>query len=105
MAVAADFGPFIVSVSNMFYRSSKESIAFVNLRPVVPGHVLIILKCVVAQMADMTKKEYIDMWQAVRCVQKILQKHYTNCTAFNIGVQDGKGSVQSVPYVHVHILP
>jgi bis(5'-adenosyl)-triphosphatase len=55
-------------------------------------------------MEDLTAEEYQDMWESVRVVQKMLQKQY-QASAFNVAVQDGRAAGQSVPHVHVHILP
>jgi bis(5'-adenosyl)-triphosphatase len=48
----------------------------------------------------------------VRNVQEMLQHHFgdkqdgsSNSMAFNVAVQDGRAAGQSVPHVHVHILP
>ena len=57
-----------------------------------------------AKLSQLTPTEYVDLWQAVLVVQSILREHYS-CTAFNVAVQDGKAAGQSVPHVHVHILP
>lgn len=35
----------------------------------------------------------------------MLQSHYSNAGGFNIAVQDGECAGQSVPHVHVHVLP
>lgn len=48
--------------------------------------------------------EHDDLWRSVRSVQSALKRQY-NCDAFNVAVQDGVGAGQSVPHVHVHILP
>ena len=50
-------------------------------------------------------EEYTDLWLLVRRVQTVLQKAYPTTTAFNVAVQDGPAAGQSVPHVHVHILP
>lgn len=97
------FGKFLISSSHIFYRSPLSA-AFVNLRPIVPGHVLIVPKRIVARMEDLTNDEYVDMWQSVRDIQSMLKKHY-QATGFNVAVQDGRSAGQSVPHVHVHILP
>lgn len=97
------FGKFLISSSHVFYRSPLSA-AFVNLRPIVPGHVLVVPKRIVARMEDLMNDEYVDMWQSVRTVQNMLKKHY-EATGFNVAVQDGKSAGQSVPHVHVHILP
>jgi bis(5'-adenosyl)-triphosphatase len=122
----AYFGKFIIPAASIFYRSPSElSIAFVNLRPIVPGHVLVMSARSVARLEDLTDEEHDDMWRTVRVVQGILKKQYTDeattCAAttdsdkttsssasslsFNVAVQDGRAAGQSVPHVHVHILP
>jgi len=99
------FGKFLIPQTSIFCRSKLGSTAFVNLRPIVPGHVLVMPKRIVPHLNDLTEDEYIDMWLLVRRVQSVLKDAYTNTTAFNVAVQDGKDAGQSVPHVHVHILP
>lgn len=60
---------------------------------------------IVATMEELTEDEYLDMWKSVRTVQRILKQHYSDTTAFNVAIQDGRAAGQSVPHVHVHILP
>eukprot|EP00560_Eucampia_antarctica_P001767 CAMPEP_0197837476 /NCGR_PEP_ID=MMETSP1437-20131217/32252_1 /TAXON_ID=49252 ORGANISM="Eucampia antarctica, Strain CCMP1452" /NCGR_SAMPLE_ID=MMETSP1437 /ASSEMBLY_ACC=CAM_ASM_001096 /LENGTH=206 /DNA_ID=CAMNT_0043444545 /DNA_START=138 /DNA_END=758 /DNA_ORIENTATION=- len=97
------FGKFRISPSQIFYRSSLSA-AVVNLRPIVPGHVLVIPKRVVPRLSELNTEEYQDLWESVRIVQQALDKHYS-AGGFNVAVQDGKSSGQSVPHVHVHLLP
>ena len=97
------FGRFRISSDQIFHRTS-HSFALVNLRPIVPGHVLVCSNRVTPSLADLEDDEYDDLWRAVRTVQKVLQNQY-KCDAFNVAVQDGVGAGQSVPHVHVHILP
>ena len=97
------FGRFRISSNQIFHRTI-HSFALVNLRPIVPGHVLVCSNRVTPLLSDLDDEEYDDLWKAVRTVQNVL-KHQYNCNAFNVAVQDGKGAGQSVPHVHVHILP
>ncbi|CAB9497816.1 Nitrilase and fragile histidine triad fusion protein NitFhit [Seminavis robusta] len=99
-----NFGPWLISKEHVFHTSSLSA-AFVNLRPLVPGHVLVMSLRVVPLLADLSQEEYTDLWLTVRVVQDILKQHYTSCQAFNVAVQDGRDAGQSVPHVHVHILP
>ena len=107
------FGRFRISSTQIFYRSeSGLSFGMVNLRPIVPGHVLVVPTRVVPTLDQLTDTEYEDLWCSVRCVQKILQRHYfpnynndPQSFGFNVAVQDGVAAGQSVPHVHVHILP
>lgn len=97
------FGQFVIASNHIFYRSPLSA-AFVNLRPIVPGHVLVVPRRVVVRLQDLTNDEYRDIWQSVRDIQSMLQNHY-DATGFNVAVQDGRSAGQSVPHVHVHILP
>jgi bis(5'-adenosyl)-triphosphatase len=97
------FGKFKIPANHVFYRSPMSA-AFVNLRPIVPGHVLVVSNRVVPRISELYDDEYVDLWKSVRLVQAMLTKHY-NATAFNVAVQDGTSAGQSVPHVHVHILP
>lgn len=99
------FGKFKISPEQIFYNSPTNlSAAIVNLRPIVPGHVLIIPKRIVPKISELNTDEYVDLWDSVRTVQNMLEKHY-GAQGFNIAIQDGKAAGQSVPHVHVHILP
>ena len=99
------FGKFKISPSQIFYHSpSNLSAAIVNLRPIVPGHVLIIPKRIVPKISQLETNEYIDLWDTARIVQNMLEQHH-DAQGFNIAIQDGKAAGQSVPHVHVHILP
>jgi diadenosine tetraphosphate (Ap4A) HIT family hydrolase len=100
----ASFGRFRIPAASIFFRSEKKSVAFVNLRPIVPGHVLVIPERIVPKIRDLPEDEYIDLWLTTRKVQEALTAHY-GCTAFNVAIQDGREAGQSVPHVHVHILP
>lgn len=97
------FGRFRIS-SNQIFHKTIHSYALVNLRPIVPGHVLVCSNRVTPLLSDLDEEEFYDLWKTVRIVQQILKQQY-NCNAFNVAVQDGVGAGQSVPHVHVHILP
>ena len=105
-SLAQQFGKFRIDASSIFFRSD-HSFAFVNLRPIVPGHVLVSSLRVVPRLNELSEEEYTDLWRSVRIVQTILETHMMDacCSAFNVAVQDGVSAGQSVPHVHVHILP
>jgi len=99
------FGRFQIDASQIFYRSASGLTAgIVNLRPIVSGHVMLVPTRVVPLLSDLTEEEYLDLWGSVRTVQAMLGRHY-NCPGFNVAVQDGPAAGQSVPHVHVHVLP
>ncbi len=52
----------------------------------------------------MTTEEVSDLFLSVYKISPILENHY-QAKALNIAIQDGKAAGQSVPHVHVHMLP
>ena len=99
------FGKFSLTPAQVFYVSaSGGTYATVNLKPLCPGHVLVIPKRVVPTLAELSQAEHDELWQTVREVQAIVLKAYSLRSTM-IGVQDGRDAGQSVPHVHVHVLP
>lgn len=97
------FGPWVIAPSQVFFESAL-SYGIVNLKPIVPGHVLVIPKRVTPRFQELTPDEVIDLYTSVHSISKRLENAY-NADALNIAMQDGVHAGQSVPHVHVHILP
>jgi bis(5'-adenosyl)-triphosphatase len=76
----------------------------VNLKPLLPGHVLVSPLEVRPHLSDLSAAEIADLFQTVTRVQRTLKRVY-HADAFNVAVQDGEVAGQSVPHVHVHIIP
>jgi bis(5'-adenosyl)-triphosphatase len=100
----ARFARFVIRSACIFYRSLL-SVSFVNLRPIVPGHVLVMPKRRAPFLRDLDTSEHDDLWRTVRATQRILRAAHPRCAGFNVAVQDGPSAGQSVPHVHVHVLP
>ena len=99
------FGRIRIDPSFIFASSpSQGTLAFVNLRPLLAGHVLVTPKRAVARLCELTGEESADLWRTVRQVQSTVEA-YHGADASEIGVQDGKAAGQTVAHVHVHILP
>ncbi|GBG84780.1 hypothetical protein CBR_g39157 [Chara braunii] len=97
------FGPYPIHYREVFLETSL-SYAFVNLKPVVPGHVLVSPKRVVKRFAELTSAEVVDLWQVAQRIARKLEGHH-DATSLTLTIQDGKEAGQTVPHVHVHILP
>lgn len=97
------FGKNILNATDIFVKTPL-SIGFVNLKPILPGHVLVSPKRVVPRLADMTKDEVTDLFQAVHRIGPVIEKVYKG-TALTVALQDGNAAGQSVEHVHVHLIP
>ncbi|CAD6198155.1 unnamed protein product [Caenorhabditis auriculariae] len=97
-----NFATFPIDSKTIFYRSA-HSFAFVNLKPVLDGHVLISPKRVVEKLTDLTDEETSDLFITAKKVQVMLEK-VQNVHSSTVCVQDGEDSGRTVPHVHVHVL-
>lgn len=66
--------------------------------------VLIIPRRVVSRFADLKPEEVTDLFLSVQHVGNVLEKAY-HAHSLTISIQDGKQAGQSVPHVHVHLIP
>ncbi|CAK9783459.1 HIT-like protein [Cutaneotrichosporon oleaginosum] len=94
----------VFDVTRQVFFETPLSLGIVNLKPLRPGHVLIISKRVVPRLVDLDHAEVSDLFQCVQRVGHMVEKAY-EAEALNIAVQDGASAGQSVPHVHVHIIP
>lgn len=58
-----------------FYRSST-AFGVVNLKPILPGHVLVIPRRVVPRLADLKPDEVSGLFQSVQVIGGIIEKAY-----------------------------
>nr|XP_011461528.1 PREDICTED: bis(5'-adenosyl)-triphosphatase [Fragaria vesca subsp. vesca] len=98
-----NFGPYKIDSREVFYNTNL-SYALVNLRPVVPGHVLVCPRREVKRFVDLTVDETSDLWLTAQKVGSRLES-YHKATSLTLTIQDGPQAGQTVPHVHIHILP
>jgi bis(5'-adenosyl)-triphosphatase len=96
------FGKFVVTSS--VFHLTPLSFAVVNLKPILPGHVLVSPIRVVPRFADLTPDEVSDLFLTAQRVSKTIERVF-NASAINIAIQDGADAGQSVPHVHAHLIP
>ena len=72
--------------------------------PLSPGHSLIIPKRHVGSFFEITTAEKIAILNLLDLAKNVVStEHLTN--AYNIGVNDGPAAGQTVPHLHVHLIP
>jgi bis(5'-adenosyl)-triphosphatase len=80
------------------------SFALVNLKPILPGHVLVSPRRCVPRVADLTPAEAVDLFLTVRRIGRMVERVF-EASSLNIAIQDGLNAGQSVPHVHAHLIP
>ncbi|KAL1631713.1 Dinucleoside triphosphate hydrolase [Neofusicoccum ribis] len=96
------FGPFLVTPQ--VFHLTPLSYALVNLKPLLPGHVLVCPRRVVPRFAALTPAEVTDLFSTAQRVSRVIERVY-GAHALNIAIQDGKAAGQSVEHVHCHVIP
>ncbi|KAM0718489.1 hypothetical protein Q7P37_005559 [Cladosporium fusiforme] len=86
------------------FHQTPHTFALVNLKPLLPGHILVCPLHPHPRLTDLSSPELTDLFSTVTRVQRTLARLY-GAQAFNVAVQDGPAAGQTVPHVHVHVIP
>ncbi|KAK0549272.1 hypothetical protein OC844_006894 [Tilletia horrida] len=93
------------NVTPQVFHSTPHAHALVNLKPLVPGHVLVIPhRTDAARLHDLSAEEVAGVFEAVREVARVVEQAF-GAEGLTVSLQDGPVAGQSVPHLHVHILP
>lgn len=90
-------------IEKSFY-SSTRFIAIYNIAPVLPGHSLIIPKKHYVSLLELTDEELSEMMIFARKITIVLKTVF-HCDGFDWTIQDGVSAGQTVPHLHLHIIP
>ncbi len=84
----------------------ENDLAFVtyDTYPASPGHCLITPHRHIAEYFDATREEKQAIWDLVDEMKPIVDRDFKP-DAYNIGINIGSVAGQSVPHIHVHMIP
>ena len=83
---------------------SATAYAMFDKFPVNEGHVLIIPKRHCSNYFDLTFKEQSACWFMLNRLKAIIQKKFKP-DGFNVGININEAAGQTVPHVHIHLIP
>ena len=94
--------PFLDKREKIF----ENSIGFVifDKYPVNKGHCLIVPHRVYSDYFESTKEELVGLNELLFLTKNYLQNNF-NPSGFNIGVNCGRDSGQTVDHLHIHLIP
>lgn len=72
--------------------------------PISPGHSLIIPKRHVGSFFELTAEERVAIFSLLDLAKSVISTEYAP-NAYNIGINDGPAAGQTVPHLHVHLIP
>lgn len=82
----------------------EYTMAFMDIAPVEPGHVLVIPKNHYENILDIDTEEYLKVHKVAKVISPAIIKAM-NADAINIGQNNGKCANQRVMHYHLHIIP
>ena len=78
--------------------------AFPAIMPILPGHILVCPCRPVAQLEELLPEEMLALLQLITDIKNAL-KQALGSTGFNIAWNENLVAGQTVPHLHVHIVP
>lgn len=84
--------------------SNLRAAAIRDAFPISPGHTLVVSLRHVARFFDLDRDEQADVLDLVNLVCDALDGEF-HPDGYNVGVNVGAAAGQTVPHVHVHIIP
>jgi ATP adenylyltransferase len=79
--------------------------AIVNIHPYTSGHLLVLPYREVADLADLTTAETVELWATVTKGVEVVRAAYAP-DGLNVGLNLGRAAGGSVPtHLHVHVVP
>ena len=82
----------------------KALLAFRDINPQAPTHILIVPKSHIASLADITAKHQALMGRIILLARDLAEKEGISDRGYRLSVSTGADGGQLVPHVHFHLL-
>ena len=83
----------------------EDIIAFLDIRPINPGHTLVIPKAHVASLGQLKAPLNGQLFQVAGKIAAALRTSGIRVEGINVWLADGKAAFQEVPHIHIHVIP
>jgi histidine triad (HIT) family protein len=80
-------------------------VAFMDVRPVNRGHVLVIPRKVMRNLAELDDDTAARMFNVARRIAAAIRRTDIRCEGVNLFLADGEAAGQEVFHVHLHVVP
>jgi diadenosine tetraphosphate (Ap4A) HIT family hydrolase len=97
-------GPFCTLPTERIIDISEYGVLIRDGYPISPGHTLIIPKRHVGSFFDLFPDERDDLLKLLDRAKKGVDIEFAP-QGFNIGINDGEVAGQTVPHLHIHLIP
>jgi diadenosine tetraphosphate (Ap4A) HIT family hydrolase len=96
--------PFCSLTEGRISQDCEHAVVIRDAFPISPGHTLIIPKRHVASFFEVTNSELTDLMSLLTAARNELERQF-HPAGYNIGINDGTAAGQTVPHLHIHLIP
>lgn len=83
---------------------NEEIIAFNDIKPIAPVHVVIIPKKHIVSVADIKEEDIMLMGKLIMAAKKIADDLKISPKGYRLLVRVGRGGGQEIDHIHLHLL-
>jgi len=84
---------------------TEDVLVFLDIRPVNPGHLLVIPKRHAPDLADLDEATGAHMFMVAMRLAAALRTSGLRCEGVNLFLADGEAAFQEVFHAHLHVFP
>ncbi len=96
--------PFCTLPQERIIDSNDLALVIRDGYPVSPGHTLVIPKRHIGSWFEITPEEQSAMLDLLGTAKAVLEEEFKP-DGYNIGINDGPTAGQTVPHLHIHLIP
>jgi diadenosine tetraphosphate (Ap4A) HIT family hydrolase len=85
--------------------ADDTAVAFMDLNPVTPGHVLVVPRVHAEGLEDLDEDTSAHIWRVGHRVGRALRRSDLRCEGVNVFLADGEAAFQEVFHFHLHVFP
>ena len=96
--------PFCTLPTHRIIDSNEHGVAVRDAYPISPGHTLIIPRRHVGSFFEISTVERTCLFALLDKAKAVVEQEFKP-DGFNIGINDGPAAGQTVPHLHIHLIP
>ena len=82
----------------------EHAVAFMDLNPMTPGHLLVVPRRHVAGLEDLDEETSTHVWRLAHRLARALRRSGLRCEGINVFMADGEVAFQEVFHFHLHVI-
>jgi superfamily II DNA or RNA helicase/diadenosine tetraphosphate (Ap4A) HIT family hydrolase len=96
--------PFCRPAAGRLFHLGREVLGIWDAYPVNPGHALLVTKRHVPSWFEATLEEQRELLDSIQVARDAIEQNHEP-DGFNVGVNIGEAGGQTVPHLHLHVIP